>query len=130
MSPARTNRWPIVFQRITTSNLNPSLGSEQGGIRPVLILQNNTGNFFCPTLIVAPITSRIWKKPMQPTHCRIEYADADQRTSMVLLEQIKTIDKQRIIKYLGNVSDEQMRDVDDCIETSLGLRIAEDTEAP
>lgn len=53
---------------IYIADLDPSCGSEQGGVRPVVILQNNAGNYFCPTLIVAPITSRIYKKPNQPTH--------------------------------------------------------------
>ena len=96
----------------------------------MLLLQNNTGNFFCPALIVAPITSRIRKKNEQPTHCCIEGAACLNDTSMVLLEQIKTIDKRRIKKYMGRLENEQMRKVDDCIEISLGLRISEDTEAP
>ena len=53
---------------IYIADLDPSCGSEQGGVRPVVILQNNAGNYFCPTLIVAPITSRVYKKPNQPTH--------------------------------------------------------------
>jgi mRNA interferase MazF len=112
------------------ADLNPFVGSEQGGTRPVLLLQNNTGNFFCPTLIVAPITSRIRKKNEQPTHCCIEGAACLNDTSMVLLEQIKTIDKRRVKKYMGRIENEQMRKVDDCIEISLGLRISEETEAP
>lgn len=83
------------------ADLNPFVGSEQGGTRPVLLLQNNTGNFFCPTLIVAPITSRIRKKAEQPTHCCIEGAVCFNDTSMVLLEQIKTIDKRRVKKIYG-----------------------------
>lgn len=56
---------------IYLADLNPYVGSEQGGTRPVLLLQNDAGNYFCPTLIIAPITSRVWKKSEQPTHCRI-----------------------------------------------------------
>ena len=115
---------------IYLADLNPFVGSEQGGTRPVLILQNDAGNFFCPTLIIAPITSRIWKKNEQPTHCRIENVKCLSDTSIVLLEQIKTIDKRRVKKYLGKLDEEQMKKVDDCIEISLGLHIPECAEAP
>ena len=115
---------------IYLANLDPFIGSEQGGTRPVLLLQNNAGNYFCPTLIVAPITSRIWKKTEQPTHCRIENLNCLSDSSMVLLEQIRTIDKRRVKKYMGRLDKAQMRKVDDCIEISLGLQIPEDTEAP
>ena len=110
--------------------LNPIVGSEQGGTRPVLLLQNNDGNFFGPTLIVAPITSRIWKKAGQPTHCLIEDVEGLPNTSMVLLEQITTIDKRRIKRFMGRLDREQMRKVDDCIEVSLGLNIPEEPEFP
>ena len=115
---------------IYLANLDPFVGSEQGGTRPVLLLQNNAGNYFCPTLIVAPITSRVWKKSEQPTHCRIENPNCLSDSSMVLLEQIRTIDKRRVKKYMGRLDNAQMRKVDDCIEISLGLQIPEDTEAP
>ena len=115
---------------IYLANLDPFIGSEQGGTRPVLLLQNNTGNFFCPTLIVAPITTRVWKKRNQPTHCRIEDVECLNGSSMVLLEQIKTIDKRRVKKYMGRLDKLQMSKVDDCIEVSLGLHIPEDIEAP
>ena len=115
---------------IYLADLNPFVGSEQGGTRPVIILQNNAGNFFAPTVIVAPITSRAQKKGTQPTHCRIEGETGLNGASVVLLEQIKTIDKRRIRKYLGRLSDAQMCKVDNCLGVSLGLRISEDTEAP
>ena len=83
---------------IYLADLNPYVGSEQGGTRPVLLLQNDAGNYFCPTLIIAPITSRVWKKTEQPTHCRIENVKCLSDTSMVLLEQIRTIDKRRVKK--------------------------------
>ena len=115
---------------IYLADLNPYVGSEQGGTRPVLLLQNDAGNYFCPTLIIAPITSRVWKKTEQPTHCRIEHEKCLSDTSMVLLEQIKTIDKRRVKKYMGRLDKEQMSRVDDCIEISLGLQIPECVEAP
>ena len=91
------------------ANLNPYFGSEQGGTRPVLVLQNNVGNFFCPTLIVAPLT-------------RLK--------SVVLLEQIKTIDKRRVLSYIGRVSREEMRAIDDALQVSLDIHIPEEMEAP
>ena len=72
------------------ANLDPYIGSEQGGTRPVVVLQNNTGNYYCPTLIVAPITSKSGKKPSQPTHYYAEYIHGLELPGMVLLEQIKT----------------------------------------
>ena len=80
---------------IYLANLNPFTGSEQGGTRPVLVLQNNDGNFYCPTLIVAPMTTQI-KKLNQPTHYLIKNNRALSAPSMVEFEQIKTIDKSRI----------------------------------
>ena len=86
--------------------------------------------FFCPTLIVAPITSRVWKKTEQPTHCRIENLNCLNDSSMVLLEQIRTIDKRRVVRYIGRVSREQMDGVNEAIQISLGLYIPEEMEAP
>ncbi len=111
------------------ADLNPFYGSEQGGIRPVIVLQNNTGNIHCPTLIVAPITSRPGKKPLQPTHCPL-LGNSGLSPSLVLLEQVKTIDKRRVRKYIGKVTPQQMSDIDCALEISLGLPFAEDTEAP
>ena len=121
-----------IFRRgdVYLANLNPYFGSEQGGIRPVLTLQNNTGNFYCPTLIVAPMTSRITKKRNLPTHLYLDHIRGMNGSSVVLFEQIKTIDKRRIIKYIGKLSREQRGALDEFIEISLGLYIPEEMEAP
>lgn len=121
-----------VYRRgdIYLADLNPYFGSEQGGVRPVLVLQNNTGNFYCPTLIVAPLTSRKRKKPNQPTHYHLNDVKGMDCASIVLLEQITTIDKRRIRSYLGRISREQMDGINQAIEISLGLYISEDVEAP
>ena len=103
------------------ADLGKNTGSEQSGCRPVLVIQNNVGNRFGPTLIVAPITSRVWKKAEQPTHYRLENMACLNEFSMVLLEQITTIDKSRIKKYMGSLDETQMRKVDACIGVSLGL---------
>ena len=102
-------------------DLGSNVGSEQGGCRPVLLLQNDVGNHYGPTLIVAPITSRVWKKSEQPTHCRLEKTAGLNENSMVLLEQITTIDKSRVKKYMGTLDKEQMNRVAACIGVSLGL---------
>ena len=95
----------------------------------MLVLQNNDGNFFCPTLIVAPITTKL-KKLNLPTHCYFETVRGLPAPSMVSLEQIKTIDKCRIERYLGKVTREQMSRVEDAIRESLGMEIPECVEAP
>ena len=108
---------------------SPFTGSEQGGTRPVLVLQNNDGNFYCPTLIVAPMTTQI-KKLNQPTHYLIKNNRALAAPSMVEFEQIKTIDKSRIKGYLGKLTKEQLSEIDDYLKISLGMYIPETVEAP
>jgi len=112
------------------ANLDPYIGSEQGGTRPVVVLQNNTGNFYCPTLIVAPITSKENKKRGQPTHYYAEHIRGLDVPGIVLLEQIKTIDKQRVKKYMGRMSRKQMDEIGEAIEDSLGLYVPKEMEAP
>ena len=93
-----------VYRRgdIYIANLNPFRGSEQGGTRPVLVLQNNDGNYYCPTLIVAPLSSKL-KKPNLPTHFLLKKGRGLMTDSIVELEQIKTIDKCRIQRYIGKI---------------------------
>lgn len=102
-------------------DLGMNVGSEQGGCRPVLLLQNGVGNHFGPTLIVAPVTSRYWKKSKQPTHTLLEGIQNLNSPSVVLAEQLLTIDKMRVMKYLGKVPEEQMLAVDRAVKISLGL---------
>ena len=112
------------------ADLDPHYGSEQGGKRPVIVIQNNTGNKFAPTVIVAAVTSKVTKKPNQPTHVLIDRNPAFSRPSMVLLEQIKTIDKRRVSKYLGRMTRQQMDEIGEAIEEALGLYVPEEMEAP
>lgn len=102
------------------ADLSPIVGSEQGGVRPVLILQNDTGNHFSSTTIVAPITS-VPKKKSQPTHILIDY-DFLESESVVLLEQLRTIDKQRLSDYLGQVSQKDMQKIELSMAISLGMK--------
>ena len=104
-------------------DLGMNVGSEQGGCRPVLLLQNDVGNHFGPTLIVAPVTSRYWKKSKQPTHTLLEGIQNLNSPSVVLAEQLLTIDKMRVMKYLGKVPEEQMLAVDRAVKISLGLEM-------
>lgn len=104
------------------ADLSPVVGSEQGGIRPVLILQNDVGNKHSPTVIAAAITSRMGKAKL-PTHIDI-YAEKVglQKDSVVLLEQVRTIDKQRLGEKMGHLDEVTMNQVNDAITISLGLR--------
>ena len=122
-------KWIYRSRNIYIAILNTFKSSEQGGTRPVLVLQNNDGNYYCPTLIVAPITTKL-KKLNMPTHCYFEKVRGLAEPSMVSLEQIKTIDKCRIEKYLGKMTREQMMKVEDAIRESLGMEIPECVEAP
>ncbi|MBE6627111.1 MAG: type II toxin-antitoxin system PemK/MazF family toxin [Ruminococcaceae bacterium] len=104
------------------ADLSPVVGSEQGGVRPVLIVQNDVGNRHSPTVIAAAITSRMSKTRL-PTHIDI-YADRVglQKDSVVLLEQMRTIDKARLGEKMGHLDEETMNAVNNAITISLGLR--------
>lgn len=104
------------------ADLSPVVGSEQGGIRPVLIVQNNVGNKYSPTVIAAAITSQQSKTRM-PTHIPIDGNCCGlQKDSVVLLEQIRTIDKRRLKEKMGTVDDSAMSRVDNAISISFGLQ--------
>ena len=103
------------------ADLSPVIGSEQGGVRPVLIVQNDIGNKYSPTVIAAAITSQINKAKM-PTHIEIGAANYGlNKDSVILLEQIRTIDKQRLREKIGRLSDDLMDGVDRAIGISFGL---------
>lgn len=101
-------------------DLDPAVGSEQGGVRPVLVIQNNIGNHYSPTLIVAVFTSQM-KKLSQPTHMLVEKHPALEVPSVLMFEQIDTIDKKRILGYLGHLNPGDMRIADRYIKSSLAL---------
>ncbi len=113
-----------VYRRgdIYCADLNPVIGSEQGGIRPVVVLQNDTGNKYSTTLIVAMVSTKIAKKEKLPTHYVIENNPAFRQASVVLLEQIRTIDKKRITDYLGKVTSEEMASIDKALAVSLAMK--------
>ncbi|MGE5508812.1 MAG: type II toxin-antitoxin system PemK/MazF family toxin [Chitinophagales bacterium] len=103
------------------ADLNPVTGSEQGGLRPVLVLQNDVGNKHSPTTIVAAITSRIHKARL-PTHVRLPKGELD-RDSVILLEQLRTIDKARLRQRVTRLDRLRMEEVDEALEISLGLAV-------
>lgn len=104
------------------ADLSPVVGSEQGGIRPVLIVQNDVGNRHSPTVIAAAITSRLDKAKL-PTHISLDASSCGlQRDSIVLLEQIRTIDKKRLKDKMGSLDHNAMDQVDNALSISFGLQ--------
>lgn len=111
------------------ADLSPVVGSEQGGLRPVLIVQNDVGNRYSPTVIAAAITSRLSKNKL-PTHidvARSQTADSDcyglARDSVILLEQIRTLDKRRLKEKMGHLDERLMKQVNEAISVSFGLPV-------
>ena len=103
------------------ADLSPVVGSEQGGIRPVIIIQNDIGNKYSPTIIVAAITSQINKAKL-PTHVEISSEEYGlNKDSVVLLEQIRTVDKKRLKEKIGHMTESDMKKVDDALLISIGV---------
>jgi len=103
------------------ADLSPVIGSEQGGLRPVLIVQNDVGNRYSPTVIAAAITSRMGKTKL-PTHIDIHADEVGlSRDSVVLLEQIRTIDKRRLREKMGHLDENMMGAINDALGVSFGL---------
>ena len=103
------------------ANLSPVIGSEQGGLRPVLIVQNDIGNKYSPTIIVAAITAKLGKRHM-PTHVDLPAKSCNlERDSMVLVEQLRTIDKSRLSKKVTTLDKHHMQEVNKALMISLGL---------
>lgn len=126
MKPMNSNVRSLKLRNIVRgdlyyADLNPVVGSEQGGIRPVLIVQNNTGNRFSPTLIVAAVTSKADSKAILPTHILLHAVHDLERDSLALLEQIRTIDRRRIREYIGTLDEENMERINQALTISFGL---------
>ena len=109
------------------AELNPVIGSEQVGTRPVLIISNEIGNRHSPTVIVAAITSRVHTKAKLPTHTAIRDFEGLNKDSIILLEQIRTIDKKRLQEYIGMLSESEMARVDKALAISVSLNILKGT---
>lgn len=118
------NGGQLLYKRgqIYIADLTDVKGSEQGGYRPVLIIQNDIGNRYSPTVIVACITSRV--KNNMPTHAMLidEFREGLDKDSVILLEQIRTLDKRRLRKYIGTISSSEMDKVNEALKISVGLR--------
>lgn len=116
MSGVEVKRGYIFF-----ADLSPVVGSEQGGVRPVLVIQNDVGNKYSPTVIIAAITSQIEKAKL-PTHVEVEAKEYGlEKDSVILLEQIRTIDKQRLQDKVTELDDRVMQRVNQALKISLGL---------
>ena len=103
------------------ADLSPVVGSEQGGVRPVLVVQNDVGNKYSPTIIVDAVTSQTSKAKL-PTHVELQATQGGlSKNSVVLLEQLRTIDKQRLKERIGSLSDSQLPVVDEALGVSLGI---------
>ena len=104
-----------------SANLDPVVGSEQGGVRPVLVVQNNTGNKFSPTVVVLAVTGRLAKARL-PTHVEIQAEGHGlMNDSVVLAEQVRTLDKKRLLHRIGKLSPDVMQKVSRAMRVSLGL---------
>ena len=103
------------------ADLGRGIGSEQEGYRPVVIIQNNIGNRHSPTVIIAAISSRVGVKPKLPTHYYINAEDGLELPSIILLEQIRTIDKHRLAKYIGRLSKEHINGMNHALAVSIDL---------
>ena len=110
----------IVRGDIYYADLSPVIGSEQGGLRPVLIIQNDVGNRYSPTVIAAAITSQITKTKL-PTHIGVTSGCGLSRDSVILLEQVRTIDKRRLKEKIGHIDASVMARVDSALSVSFGL---------
>ncbi len=104
------------------ADLGKTVGSEQSGTRPVLIIQNNVGNKFSPTVIVAVLTSKVNKKPL-PTHVAVDARYGLTEKSLIMFEQIATIDRQRLRGYVGTLDASVMEQAENAIKISLGLEV-------
>ena len=111
------------------ADLRPVVGSEQGGVRPVLIVQNDVGNKYSPTVIAAAITSQTGKTPL-PTHIQVDAKESGlQKDSIVLLEQVRTLDKRRLRTRMGALDEKDMQRIDRAIFVSFGLQVTGSMDA-
>jgi mRNA interferase MazF len=102
------------------ARLNPVVGSEQGETRPVLVVQNDIGNKHSPTIIVIPLTCKL-KKPKLPTHVFIPQGSGPEENSVALAEQIRTIDRSRIDRYIGRINSELQAEIDKALAVGIGI---------
>lgn len=114
--------WRYSRGDIYYANMEPHVGSEQGGLRPVVVIQNDVGNKHSPTLIIATLTSKVDKKRTLPTHVLLDHNPGLIVPSIVQLEQIFTIDKRRVQRFSGQTSEDEMQQIERAMKISLGIR--------
>lgn len=119
----RINKGDIYY-----ANMNETVGSEQSGVRPVIVVQNDIGNKYSQTVIIVPMTSQIDSKMNQPTHYYLKAFGNIRFNSIVLTEQIRAIDKQRLIEKIGNINYKIMQEIDEKIMIALGMKKFEKVE--
>lgn len=105
------------------ANMNGTVGSEQSGTRPVIIVQNDIGNKYSPTIIIVPLTSQTDLKMSQPTHYYLKAFGNIRYDSIVLTEQIRAIDKQRLKEKIGNINHKTMQEIDEKMMIALGIKV-------
>lgn len=103
------------------ADLNPAVGSEQDGKRPVLICSNDLGNKYSPTVVVVPLTCNIMKRQL-PTHVTISKADGIDRDSLALAEQIRTLDRSRLRSYIGHINEAKQNEIDEALAVCIGIK--------
>ena len=111
---------PIKRGDIYFAGLNPIIGSEQGDLRPVLIVQNDTGNKYSPTVVIVPLTCNLEKRPL-PTHVLIPQTGDLEHDSLALTEQIRTIDRTRLSRYIGRIDMEEQSAIDKALAVCVGI---------
>ncbi len=116
--------WRYIRGDIYYANMEPHVGSEQGGERPVVVLQNDMGNKHSSTLIIATLTSKVDKKLNLPTHVLLDQNPGLKVPSIVQLEQIFTIDKRRVQRFAGQTSREEMDRIEAALKISLGMNLS------
>ena len=119
-----SKNWQYSRGDIYYANMEPHVGSEQGGERPVVVLQNDMGNKHSSTLIIATLTSKVDKKLNLPTHVLLEQNPGLKVPSIVQLEQIFTIDKRRVQRFAGQTSSEEMERIETALKISLGMNLS------
>lgn len=119
-----SKNWRYSRGDIYYANMEPHVGSEQGGERPVVVLQNDKGNKHSSTIIIATLTSRVDRKPSLPTHVLLGQNPGLKIPSIVQLEQIFTIDKRRVQRFAGQASSEEMERIETALKISLGMNLS------
>ena len=121
--------WTYKRGDIYLADLGSGKGSEQSGVRPVIVIQNDVGNYYSPNITIVPLTSKV-KKTKQPTHYELVNVKGLDTRSLVLGECVDTISKQRVIRYLGKLRKRELKGVEEAVKAHLGFYLPESIELP